>query len=290
VRIGVSTFPTDRTIHPVDLARALEERGFESLWLPEHSHIPVSRRTPWPGSLTNEPLPDYYSRPMDQFVALSMAAAVTSKLVLGTSVTLVHQRDPIWLAKQVATLDHLSGGRVVLGIGFGWNREEAENHWRGTAITWGQRWDLVRERVAAMRALWTDEVASYEGELVSFEPSWAWPKPAQPGGPKVIIGGGWGPRLMSHVAEWGDGWMPISARGTLRERLNLLAAACEKVGRDPSAMEIDVTGAKADLAALEGLAAEGVTRAILTLWPAPADEHLRQLDDWAALAARFPGP
>ena len=283
MRIGITGFCTDDTLHPVALARAVEGRGFDSLWLPEHSHIPVSRTTPWPGSLTGEPLPDYYWRNQDAFVALSMAAAVTERLLLGTSITLVAQRDPIWLAKQVASLDHLSGGRVILGVGYGWNREEAENH----GADWANRRAIVRERVLTMRSLWTDEVASYEGAFVRVAPSWAKPKPVQPGGPKIILGGGWGPKLMASIAEWGDGWMPISARPTLAKRLATLREACEVAGRDFAEMEITVMGATEDPRGLEQLASEGVQRAALTLWPAPPDVHMRQLDAWAPLAAQF---
>lgn len=285
MRIGITTFCLDDTIHPVALARAVEERGFDSLWLPEHSHIPTSRESPWPGSLSGEPLPDYYWRMQDQFVALSMAAAVTTRIRLCTAVTLVAQRDPIWLAKQVASLDHLSGGRVTLGVGYGWNREEAESH--GT--DWAVRRAAVREKVLAMRALWTHDEASFDGTHVRVPPSLARPKPVQAGGPPIILGGGWGPKLFAAVAEWGDGWMPISARPTLAKRLGPLREAWVAAGRDPATLEVDVLGATDDPAGVEQLAAEGVTRCVLTLWPAPADEHLRQLDRWAALAERFPG-
>jgi probable F420-dependent oxidoreductase len=214
-----------------------------------------------------------------------MAAAVTSRILLGTSITLVAQRDPIWLAKQVASLDHLSGGRVILGVGYGWNREELENH----GDDWTNRRAIVRERVLAMRSLWTDEVASFDGEFVKIAPSLARPKPVQPGGPKVVLGGGFGPRLMASIAEWGDGWMPITARASLGKRLDPLREACERAGRDFAAMDITVMGATDDPAGLESLQSEGVTRAALTLWPASADEHLRQLDAWAPLAQRFNG-
>lgn len=285
MRVGITTFCLDDTIHPVELARACEDRGFESLWLPEHSHIPTSRQSPWPGSLNGDPLPDYYWRMQDQFVALSMAAAVTERLVVGTSVTLIAQRDPIWLAKQVASLDHLSGGRVVLGIGYGWNREEAESH--GTE--WATRRAAVREKVLAMKALWTQETASFEGEHVRVPPSLAQPKPAQTGGPRVVIGGGFGPKLFASIAEWADGWMPISARPSIATRMAPLQQRWAQAGRDPAALEVDVMGATEEPAGLDQLASEGVTRALLTLWPASRDEHLRQLDAWAPLAARF-GP
>jgi probable F420-dependent oxidoreductase len=285
VRIGITTFCLDDTIHPAELARACEDRGFESLWLPEHSHIPASRESPWPGSLSGEPLPDYYWRMQDQFVALSMAAAVTTRLGLGTGVTLIAQRDPIWLAKQIASLDHLSGGRFTLGIGYGWNREEAESH----GANWAVRRAEVREKVLAMRALWTQETASFDGEHVRVPPAWALPKPAQVGGPRVVLGGGFGPRLFASIVDWGDGWMPISARPSLTKRLGPLQEAWAAAGRDPAALEVDVMGATDDPAGLEQLASEGITRALLTLWPAPRDEHLRQLDAWAPLAARFAG-
>jgi len=285
MRVGITGFCLDDTLHPVALARAVEERGFDSLWLPEHSHIPVSRESPWPGSLSGEPLPDYYWRNQDAFVALSMAAAVTDRLLLGTSITLVAQRDPIWLAKQVASLDHLSGGRVILGVGYGWNREEAENH----GADWANRRAIVRERVLAMKALWTDDVASFDGEFVHVAPSRALPKPVQAGGPKIILGGGWGPKLCASIAEWGDGWMPITARATLGKRLAPLRAACDAAGRDFEELEFTIMGATDDPGGLDQLAAEGVHRAALTLWPAPPDEHLRQLDAWAPLAEQFGG-
>lgn len=283
MRIGITGFCTDSTIHPVTLAKACEERGFESLWLPEHSNIPVSRDSPWPGSLNNEPLPDYYSRSQDQFVALSMAAAVTENLKLGTSITLLCQRDPIWLAKQVASLDHLSNGRVILGIGYGWNREELENH----GDDWTNRRAIVRERVLAMKSLWTDDVASFDGEFVKVAPCWAYPKPKQTGGPKIIMGGGWGPKAMAAVAEFCDGWMPITNRGSMGSRLQPLKDACAAAGRDFAEMDLTVMGASDDVEKLEGLASEGITRAALTLWPAPEADHLRQLDAWAPLAERF---
>ncbi len=285
MRIGITTFCLDDTIHPVELARACEDRGFESLWLPEHSHIPASRQSPWPGSLSGEPLPDYYWRMQDQFVALSMAAAVTTRLRLGTGVTLIVQRDPIWLAKQIASLDHLSGGRFTLGIGYGWNREEAESH----GATWAVRRAEVREKVLAMRALWTQDTAAFDGEHVRVAPSWAQPKPAQTGGPNVVLGGGFGPKLFASIAEWGDGWMPISARPSLAKRLGPLREAWASAGRDPGALEVDVMGATDDADGLDTLRSEGITRALLTLWPASRDEHLRQLDAWAPLAARFNG-
>ena len=273
---------TDRSMSPAELAREVEARGFESLWLPEHSHIPTSRESPWPGARpgSDDPLPEVYSRYVEMFVALSMAAAVTDRLRLGTSVCLVAQHDPIWLAKQVGTLDHLSGGRVVLGIGFGWNREEAANH---GMVDWGVRREVVREKVGAMRSLWTDDVGSYAGEHVQVAPSWMWPKPAQAGGPKVVLGGGWGPKLFEAVAQWGDGWMPITGRGTLQGRIDGLWEACDRAGRDRTEIEVDAIGASDDVGALANLRAEGVQRAILTVWDEDRDAVLRTLDRFAAV-------
>jgi probable F420-dependent oxidoreductase len=279
MHIGVTLLSADTTIRPDELARASEERGFESMWLPEHSHIPTSRESPWPGSLNGDPLPDAYSHLHDAFVALAMAAAVTTRLRLGTSVLLMAQRDPIWTAKQISSLDSLSGGRMEVGIGIGWNREEMANH--GAAF--GDRWALVRENVAAMRALWNNDVAAYEGEHVRVAPSWQWPKPSQAGGPPIHLGGGAGPRLLGEVAKWADGWLPISARPSLRSRVDLLHEACEKVGRDPSSVRVSVFGATTDRAGLENLANEGVHRAVLTSWAPDRDGVLRDLDSWLPL-------
>jgi probable F420-dependent oxidoreductase len=280
--IGITLFTTDRSIHPVELARAVEERGFESLFLPEHSHIPASRRTPWPGARPgDEELPDFYWHLLDQVVALSMAAAVTERLTLGTAVTLVAQHDPIWLAKQIATLDALSGGRVVLGVGFGWNREQGEHH----GVDHATRRERTEEHLALMRALWTQDEASFEGRHVHLDPSWAYPKPARPGGPPVLLGGGWGPKLFDAITRCADGWMPISARSSLAERVAPLRERFAAAGRDPDSIRIAVTGATTDPAGLEALGREGVERAILTIWAEGRDEVLRTLDDYAAATA-----
>ena len=172
MKFGAFIFPTDYSIDPAELAREVEARGFESLWFPEHTHIPVSRRTPYPGGAE---LPEEYSHSLDPFVALGAAAAVTERLKLGTGITLVIERDPITLAKEVATLDHISNGRVLFGVGGGWNREEMANH--GTDPS--RRWKLLRERIEAMKAIWTQDEAEYHGEFVDFDPIWSWPKPVQ---------------------------------------------------------------------------------------------------------------
>jgi probable F420-dependent oxidoreductase len=273
----------DEGISPVELARAAEERGFESLWLPEHSHIPTSRETPWPGSLTGEPLPDVYSRLLDVTVALSMAAAVTSRIRLGTSVLLLAARDPLWTAKEFATLDALSGGRLEFGVGFGWNREEFENH----GVDFPSRWDRTSEAVEAIRSIWRDDVAEFHGDHLDIAPSWAWPKPAQATGPRVHIGGGHGPRVLGNIARWADGWMPISARPSLMSRLVRLDEACDAAGRDRSEIHVSVFGATTDPAGLSNLFAEGIHRAVLTLPSHDRDDVLRHLDEWAGLIDRI---
>ena len=278
MKIGITTFDTDRALHPVDLAKAVEERGFDALYLPEHSHIPVSRKTVWPGSRPgkNDPLPDYYHHLHDQIVALSMAGAVTDRIELGTSVTLLPQHDPIWLAKQIASLDFLTGGRVVLGVGYGWNKEQGEGH----GVAFNTRRDRFEEYLAVMKALWTEDEASFEGEFVKLEPSWAHPKPAQKGGPPIIVGG-MGPRTYDAIARCADGWMPITARGSVADRLAPLREAFERHGRDPKSIQIVIAGAPTDPAKLQSLASEGVDTALLTIWTEDPDEMLKTLDELA---------
>ncbi len=277
-RIGITLMLGDDGISPSELARAVEERGFESLWLPEHSHIPISRDTPWPGSLSGEPLPEVYSHLLDMTVSLAMAAAVTTRLRLGTSVALLAARDVLWTAKEYATLDVLSAGRVEFGVGFGWNREELAHH----GVDFERRWDHTREAVAALRSVWNDDIASFDGEHVAFTPSSAWPKPGRDG-PKVHVGGGAGPRVLRNVAEWADGWMPISARSSLAGRLALLDEACDRAGRDRREIDVSVFGATTDPDGLANLFDEGVHRAVLTLPSHQRDDVLRRLDEWAPL-------
>jgi len=277
VRIGITMMTADFAMRPDELAREIEARGFESMWVPEHSHIPVSRETPWPGSLDGAPLPEEYSHLYDAFVALSMAAAVTSRIRLGTSVLLLGQRDAIWTAKQIASLDHLSGGRTEIGVGIGWNREEMAGH----GFDFPSRWERTREVAEAMRALWRHEVAEYHGNQVHVAPSWQWPKPARTTGPRIHVGGGVGPRLLGEVATWAEGWLPISARTSLANRLEKLHDACARVGRDPEEIEVSVFGATTDPDGLCALFGEGVNRAVLTLPPAGPDTVLALLDEWA---------
>ncbi|MDH3299611.1 MAG: LLM class F420-dependent oxidoreductase [Acidimicrobiia bacterium] len=278
--IGVFIFPTDQTMQPVELGRAVEERGFESLWFPEHSHIPTSRTTPWGGRKDAPPLPEYYWRTHDQFVALSAVAATTNSLKVGTGICLLAQRDPIWTAKEVASLDMISGGRFIFGIGYGWNIEEFEDH----GLVFSERRDRIRECVLAMKELWTAEEASYDGEHVSLSPSWSWPKPVQDPHPPIILGGSVGPKTAADIAEFCDGWMPIGASNFTG--LDLIEEACEERGRDPKSVHLGVFRARPDAEALDALAEQGAQRALLELPQGPPDEVLAALDAYAPLLDR----
>jgi probable F420-dependent oxidoreductase len=275
LEIGVTLHTTDLSMPPAELAREVEARGFHSLYVPEHTHIPTSRRTPPPTG--DAELSQEYLRSLDPYVALAAAAAVTSRIRLGTGIALVAQHDPIALAKQIATLDWLSGGRFVLGIGFGWNREEMANH----GIDFPRRRERVRETVLAMQALWSKEAAAFEGEFVRFEESWQWPKPLQQPGPPVLIGGGPGPKLLAHVAEYADGWMPIGGAG-LRKALPELRRAAEARGRDPASLQVVPFGVLPDAGKLDYYAGLGVTEAVLRLPSAPRDAVLPVLDRYTS--------
>jgi probable F420-dependent oxidoreductase len=276
MKLGITIFATDQAIDPVELAREAEARGFHSLYIPEHTHIPTSRRTPPPTGEAE--LAEEYKRSLDPYVALAAAASVTRTIRLGTGIALVAQHHPITLAKQLATLDRVSGGRLVLGIGFGWNAEEMENH----GIDVKRRRAHVRETMLAMQQLWTKEVACFDGEFVRFEPSWQWPKPLQQPRPPVLIGGGAGPVLFSHVAEYADGWMPIGGAG-LKEALPVLRRLLEERGRDPDALQVVPMGVLPDAGKLDYYASIGVTEAVLRLPSAPRDEVMPVLDAYAAL-------
>jgi probable F420-dependent oxidoreductase len=226
MKVGVFYFPVDYGINIAELAAALEERGFESLFVPEHTHIPVSRRTPFPGG---GELPKRYAHTHDPFVALSFAAAVTKNLRLGTGICLIPERDPIVTAKEVASLDQLSGGRFEFGIGGGWNVEEMENH----GARYNTRFKLMRERILAMKALWTQDEADYHGEMVDFDKVWSYPKPAQKPHPPILLGGETDYTLR-RVVEYCDGWFPRPGRGVeIREQLGRLHRIAEEKGRDP---------------------------------------------------------
>jgi probable F420-dependent oxidoreductase len=276
--VGLTMFATDFAIRPDDLARAAEARGFESLWLPEHTHIPVSRKSPWPGGPN---LPKEYWHTHDPFVALAMAAAVTTKLRLATGICLLVERDPITTAKEVASLDHLSGGRVIFGIGGGWNAEEMGHH--GTEFR--TRWKVLRERVLAMKKLWTEDEAGFAGEFVRFEPSWAWPKPVQRPHPPIVLGSN-AKRALERVVDYCDGWMPIGVRTKdLLADLERLRRLATERGRDPASIEVSLYGAPSDADGLRRMRDAGVGRAVLPLPSAAPDVVLPLLDRHAPLVA-----
>ena len=279
MRFGVTVFLTDYSIGPAELGREVEDRGFRSLWTPEHTHIPASRKTPPP---MGEPLPQQYYHSLDPFVALSYVAAATNELRIGTGICLVAQRDPIVLAKEIATLDHLSGGRFDFGVGFGWNQDEAEHH----GVLWKQRREVVRDRVKAMQSLWTNEQGAYDGEFTSFSPSFSWPKPVQTPHPPTYIGGAGGPKLFKHVAQWADGWIPIGGRG-IKASLPLLRAEYEKVGRDPDTITVIPFGSLPDQGKLEYFASFGIEEIVLGVDPGPRDVVLPLLDRYAKEIANF---
>jgi probable F420-dependent oxidoreductase len=283
MRLGVMMFPTDKAIQPVELAREVEARGFDSLWFPEHSHIPTSRKTPWGGREGAPPLPEEYWRSHDQFVALAAAAAATTTLRLGTGITLVAQRDPLWLAKEVASLDMISGGRFTFGIGYGWNLEEMENH----GVQTNRRRAIVREKMLACKELWTKDEASFSGNYVNFEESWAWPKPVQQPHPPILIGAAPNETTFRHVVEYADGWMPIEGRYPIGEKIGELRKTAEEAGRDPDSLTIGVFSIKADPDHIEKQAEAGVSLGALGLPPAPRDKVLGILDKYAPLVERF---
>jgi probable F420-dependent oxidoreductase len=276
MHFGVTMFGTDRTMRPDELARAAEERGFWSLYLPEHTHIPVSRRTPPPTG--DEPLAEHYARSLDPFVALTMAAASTERLRVGTGICLVAQRDPIVTAKAVASLDHLSGGRFVFGVGFGWNEDEVEDH----GVDMRRRRDVAREHVLAMQRLWVDDEAAFDGEFVRLPPSWSWPKPVQQPWPPVLIGGASGPKLFAHVTEYADGWIPIGGAG-VRAALPDLHRAMEAAGRDPATARIVPFGSFPDPGKLDYYASLGIDEVVLRVPVGGPDVALPVLDDYAKL-------
>jgi probable F420-dependent oxidoreductase len=283
MRVGLLIFPTDKGIQPIELGKEAEARGFDSLWFPEHSHIPVSRRTPWGGREGAPPLPEEYWHTHDQFVALAAIAGATSTIKLGTGITLVAQRDPIWLAKEVASLDVISGGRFLFGVGYGWNHEEMESH--GTDI--GRRRKVVREKVLAMKELWTKDEAEFHGEYVNFEKSWSWPKPLQTPHPPIVIGASPTPLHFRHIIEYGDYWMPIEGRFEVDGKWAELQQAASAAGRDPSTLGLGVFGAKPDAAHLAHLRDIGTSFVALGLPAMDRDAAFEAMDRYAPLVAEF---
>jgi probable F420-dependent oxidoreductase len=281
VRLGVTCFLTDRDLAPAELATAAEERGFVSLYLPEHTHLPVRADTP--PALVDGVRADDYKRSLDPFVALATAVPVTMQLQLGTGVVLAAQHDPIVLAKQVATLDHLSGGRAVLGIGFGWNRQEAADH----GVEFATRRRVAREHVLCMRALWADEQAEFHGEFVDLDACYSWPKPVR-GRVPVLLGGAATPGNFAAIAEYGDGWMPIGGSG-LGEALPALRRAFEDAGRDPRGARVLPFGTIPTESKLEHFAGLGVDEVVLRVPAGGRSEVLAVLDAHATFVERFRG-
>ena len=271
MRFGIAVFPADFAADPATIGRLVEERRFESLFFPEHTHIPASRRTPYP---PGGELPREYSRTYDPFVALTAAAASTEKLLIATGICLVIERDPIITAKEVASVDRLSGGRLLFGVGAGWNIEEMENH--GTDPR--RRFSLMRERIEAMKAIWTEDEASYHGEHVDFDSIWCWPKPISKPHPPVLVGGN-GEQVLDRVVAFGDEWMPNRASG-LGERIEKLNRLAEEAGRGP--IPVTLSGAKPDRKLIERGEEAGVHRCTFYIAPADAGETERQLDELAS--------
>lgn len=273
---GVMMFPTDYAIQPIELARAVEERGLDSLFFPEHTHIPTSRRSPFPGGAE---LPQEYWHTHDPFVALGACAAVTRRILLGTGICLVIERDPILLAKECASLDMISGGRLILGIGGGWNAEEMEDH--GTDFR--KRWSVLRERVLAMRAIWGKDPAEFHGEFVNFPPMRAFPKPVRQGGPPVLLGSE-AKRCFERVVDYCDGWMPIYRRNhTLADGVKQLREAAGRAGRRFESLRLSVFAVPGREDEVKKLVDIGFQDLIFGLPSAPADKVLPLLDTYAEL-------
>ena len=276
MNIGLFIFATDYALRIDELAKEAEARGFESLFVPEHTHIPTSRRSAWPGGAD---LPKEYWHTLDPFVALTAAAAATTRLRVGTGICLLTERDPLVTAKAVASLDRLSDGRVELGIGAGWNAEEMENH--GTAFA--NRFRVMSERAQAIKTLWRDEEPAFFGEFVQFDAVWSYPKPIQRPNPPILIGGE-SIHTLRRVVDFGDGWFPRARGGfdPVAERARLQRVA-DEAGRAMDTLSISVFGAPADQATLQRYRAAGIERAVLALPSADADTVLPLLDRYAAL-------
>jgi probable F420-dependent oxidoreductase len=274
---GATIFPSADSMPMAELGPALEARGFESLWVAEHTHIPASRASPWPGGAD---LPQMYYETLDPFVALTAAAVATTTLKVATGIALVPQHHPITLAKQVASIDQVSGGRFILGVGGGWNAEEMENH----GGDFSTRWKLMRESIEAMKAIWADDPAEYHGDMVDFDPIWSKPKPVQTPHPPIHVGGAspWGPR---RAARYGNGWMPINGRGSMLDELDVLAEECAKNGRDVGEIELSLYAAPPDPDEVRRHEDAGVARFVFGLPQAGADVLLPLLDTYAEVIA-----
>jgi probable F420-dependent oxidoreductase len=278
VEVGVTVMLTDRSASVVEVAEAVEARGFASLWLPEHTHLPVRQSVP-PAAVGGVEAADY-ARIVDPLVSLAAAAAVTRRILLGTGVVLAGQHDPLVLAKQVATLDQACGGRLVLGVGAGWNRAEAEDH----GVAGDRRWERLADVVACLRALWGQEVAEHHGPTIDLPPCRSWPKPVRGAELPVLIGGAASPTVLEAVARWGDGWLPIGARGVVGslEELRRRAAAA---GRDPTTLQVVPFGSWPSAGTIEHLAAAGIGHVVIRVRSGPIGQVEAALDEAAGLLA-----
>ena len=274
MKFGVAIFPTDYAISMTELAPAAEQLGFESLWVAEHSHIPTSRQSPWPAG---GELPKHYWHTMDPFLALTAAALASKKIRVATGICLLIERDPIHTAREAASLDLISNGRFIFGIGAGWNREEMADH--GTEFS--TRWKLLRERTEAIKAIWTEDAAEYHGEMVDFGPMWSWPKPVQKPHPPVILGGS-GPKILERVVRYADGWMPN--RGDVIERIPELQRMAGAAGRAPIPVSYYP---KATVEDIERVGEAGVERCIWYVPPDGRDAALRKLEDLGKLVSPY---
>ena len=278
IRCGIVIFPTDKTLQPIPLAQAVEERGLDALYLPEHTHIPVDSKSPF---LPGGEVPDHYRRTHDPFVALSAAAAVTERITLATGICLVPQRDPITLAKEVASLDLISNGRVLLGIGAGWNEPELANH----GVQFDQRWAVTREYVDAMRTIWREDEAEYQGEFVNFGKMWSYPKPVQADGPPIWIGAN-SKYIPARLAEYANGWMPIYGRAG-GATVAMVKEAFDRKGRDFNELSLAMFMAPDDEAELASLRGEGFKEFIFGVASAAPDDVLKRLDQIAQTAEKL---
>ena len=272
MKIGVSNFPTDYSVRATDLGRALEERGFDSLWIVEHTHIPASRQTPYP---LGGDLPSIYWEAYEPLTYLAQVAAVTERLMVGTGVLLAAQHHPIALAKRIASLDSLTDGRVLLGVGGGWLAEEMRNH----GFDFKDRWGILREHILAMKQCWTQKSAEFHGKFVNFDPVWVEPKPSRAGGPPVLIGAT-SSYAMKRIADYADGWYPI-LMPDFDQKLGELKGHMADRGRSMSELDITVLTQPADRNALETLRDKGVNRVVLSLPTVGRDEALKILDGYA---------
>ena len=279
MKFGVTIFPTHYSIGPAEVAKAVEEAGLESLWFPEHTHIPTQTRFP----LGDGTVPEHYRSTLDPFVAFGAAAAVTKQIKLATGIALIPQRDPLILAKEVATLDLISNGRVILGIGAGWNEPETRNH--GTDFD--HRFKVMRERILAMKQLWAEEAGEFHGDTVDFGPTWSWPKPVQKPHPPIVVGGT-GPHTLKRVVDYADGWMPIAFTMSfedLGERISELTAMAKAAGKPRP--EVTVFGVPMDPGGIEPYARAGVDRAVWGLDSAPAEAVLPIIEQYGKAAAAY---